>query len=125
MLERLTADRGPNERLLRVPCGGALTTAGVRDATKRDDLVTKLGLPSLTRLGLRRTGRPGWADADIPLHVPQRIVGHKSIGTTRGYLPPDTRHLGSAAEQANTFLDAQESVGAPRVCGGMRPSPHR
>lgn len=44
--------------------------------------------------------------------MPQRIVGHKSIDTTRGYLPPDTRHLGSAAEQANTFLDAQESVGA-------------
>lgn len=56
------------------------------------------------------------ADAGIPLHVLQRILGHKSIETTRGYLHPDTRHLASAAAQANAFLDAQEqqSVSARR-----------
>ena len=66
VLERLTADRGPDERLLRGPCIGVLTTAGVRDATKRDHLVTGLGLPSLTRHGLRHTGATWMADAGIP-----------------------------------------------------------
>lgn len=108
VLERLTADREPDERLLRGPRGGVLTTASVRDATKRDELVTGLELPSLTRHGLRHTGATWMADAGIPLHVLQRILGHKSIETTRGYLHPDTRHLASAAAQANAFLDAQE-----------------
>ena len=45
--------------------------------------------------------------------MPQHIVGHKSIETTRGYLHPDTRHLTSAAVQANAFLDAQERHPSP------------
>lgn len=126
VLERLTADREPDERLLRGPRGSVLTTASVRDATKWDDLVTGLGLPSLTRHGLRHTGATWMADAGIPLHVLQRILGHKSIETTRGYLHPDTRHLASAAEQANAFLDAQEQRQAPsRTSGGTQPSTHR
>lgn len=113
VLERLTEDRESDERLLRGPRGGVLTTASVRDATKWDDLVTGLGLSSRTRHGLRHTGATWFADAGIPLHVLQRILGHKSIETTRGYLHPDTRHLASAAEQANAFLDAQERHPSP------------
>jgi len=44
------------------------------------------------------------ADAGVPLHVLQEILGHASIETTRGYVHPDDRHLASAAEQANAFL---------------------
>lgn len=109
-LERLTEDRKPDERLLRGPRGGVLTTASVRDATQWDELVNELGLPSLTRHGLRHTGATWMADAGVPLHVLQRILGHKSIETTRGYLHPDNRHLASAAQQANAYL-AGETTG--------------
>lgn len=60
------------------------------------------------------------ADAGVPLHVLQDILGHASVETTRGYLHPDDRHLASAAEQANAFLarSAKSSAtarhGAPR-----------
>lgn len=107
VLERLTAGREPEERLLTGPRGGVLTTASVRRATNWDALVTGLGLPSLTRHGLRHTGATWLADAGVPLHVLQRILGHKSIDTTRGYLHPDMRHLASAGELANAFLAGQ------------------
>lgn len=109
VLERLTADREPEDRLLTGPRGGVLTTASVRDATKWDQLVTDLELASLTRHGLRHTGATWLADAGIPLHVLQGILGHKSIETSRGYLHPDTRHLTDAAARANAFLDGQEN----------------
>ncbi|SJN07940.1 Phage-related integrase [Leucobacter sp. 7(1)] len=109
VLERLTDDREPEDRLLTGPRGGVLTTASVRDATKWDQLVTDLELTSLTRHGLRHTGATWLADAGIPLHVLQGILGHKSIETTRGYLHPDTRHLTDAAARANAFLDGQET----------------
>ena len=108
VLKRLTAGREPEERLLTGPRGGVLTTATVRDATKWDTLVADLGLPNLTRHGLRHTGATWLADAGIPLHVLQGILGHKSLETTRGYLHPDTRHLADAAAQANAFLNSQE-----------------
>ncbi|WP_309616990.1 tyrosine-type recombinase/integrase [Salinibacterium sp.] len=69
-----------------------------------DQLVIDIGLPDLTRHGLRHTGATWLADAGVPLHVLQDILGHASIETTRGYLHPDDRHLASAAEQANAFL---------------------
>ncbi len=81
-----------------------LTTATVRDATKWDELVTNLGLPNLTRHGLRHTGATWLADAGVPLHVLQRILGHASIETTKGYLHPDHRHLSEAATLANQFF---------------------
>ena len=80
-----------------------LTTAAVRDATNWDSSVAGLG-PNLTRHRLRRTGVTWLADAGVPLHVLQEILGHASMETTRGYLHPDDRHLASAAEQANVFL---------------------
>lgn len=109
VLERLTAGREAEARLVTGPRGGVLTTATVRDATKWDTLVADLGLPNLTRHGLRHTGATWLADAGIPLHVLQGILGHKSLETTRGYLHPDTRHLADAAAQANAFLSDQKS----------------
>lgn len=111
VLERLTHEREPDERLLTGPRGGVLTTACVRDATKWDQLVTELELPSLTGHGLRHTGATWLADAGIPLHVLHGILGHKSIETTRGYLHPDTRHLTDAAARANAFLDGRKYPG--------------
>lgn len=90
ILKRLTEGRDPDERLLTGPRGGVLTTASVRRATKWDNIVTRLGYKDLTRHGLRHTGATWMADAGIPLHVLQKILGHKSIDTTRGYLHPIT-----------------------------------
>lgn len=104
VLERLTDGREPEDRLVTGPRGGVLTTATVRDATKWNTIVTELGLPNLTRHGLRHTGATWFADAGIPLHVLQKILGHQSLETTRGYLHPDHRHLAAAAAQANAFL---------------------
>jgi integrase len=106
ILERLTAGKDPGDPLLRGPRGGVLTTATVRDATHWDDIVKGLGLGDLTRHGLRHTGATWMADAGIPLHVLQEILGHQSIETTKGYLHPDHRHLADAARQANRFLSA-------------------
>lgn len=104
ILERLTEGKEPDDRLLVGPKGGALTTATVRDATNWDLIVKDLGLPDLTRQGLRHTGATWMADAGIPLHVLQDIPGHTSVETKRGYLHPDDRHVASAAEQAKAFL---------------------
>jgi len=102
----LSASEGkePGDRLLVGPKGGALTTATVLDATNWDQIVSDLRLPDLTRHGLRHTGATWMADAGIPLHVLQDILGHASVETTRGYLHPDDRLLASAAEQANALL---------------------
>ena len=104
VLERLTEGKEPDDQLLVGPKGGVLTTATVRDATNWDKIVANLGLPDLTRHGLRHTSATWMADAGVPLHVLQEILGHASMETTRGYLHPDDRHLASAAEQANAFL---------------------
>ncbi|WP_419538928.1 tyrosine-type recombinase/integrase [Microbacterium paraoxydans] len=103
----------PEDRLLVGPKGGALTTATVRDATNWDQIVSDLGLPDLTRHGLRHTGATWMADAGIPLHVLQDILGHASVETARGYLHPDDRHLASAAEQANAFLARSAKASRP------------
>ncbi|WP_308468448.1 tyrosine-type recombinase/integrase [Rathayibacter soli] len=120
VLERLTDEKDPEDRLLAGPKGGVLTTATVRDATNWDQIVSDLGLPDLTRHGLRHTGATWMADAGVPLHVLQEILGHASIETTRGYLHPDDRHLASAAEQANAFLARPKSSGQARRMGPSR-----
>lgn len=125
VLERLTESRESEDRLVTGPRGGVLTTATVRDATKWDAIVTELGLPDLTRHGLRHTGATWFADAGIPLHVLQKILGHQSLETTRGYLHPDHRHLASAAAQANAFLtgwtpEKEAPERAPRRDGPAR-----
>ncbi len=113
ILERLTEGKEPEERLLVGPKGGALTTATVRDATNWDQIVKDLGLPDLTRHGLRYTGATWMADAGIPLHVLRDILGHASVETTRGYLQPEDRHLASAAEQGNAFLARSAKASRP------------
>jgi hypothetical protein len=62
------------------------------------------------------------ADAGVPLHVLQKILGHASIETTCGYLHPDDRHLASAAERANAFLakSADRSAVRRRRAGADR-----
>ncbi|WP_203566456.1 tyrosine-type recombinase/integrase [Aestuariimicrobium ganziense] len=120
VLERLTNGKQPEDSLLVGPKGGYLTTATVRDATDWDSIVAKLGLPDLTRHGLRHTGATWMADAGIPLHVLQDILGHASMETTRGYLHPDDRHLASAAEQANAFFPPPGSASRP---GSAAPQP--
>lgn len=104
IIERLTEGRQPDEPLIRGPLGGVLTTASVRRATKWDSMVVDLGLPNLTRHGLRHTGATWMADSGIPLHVLQEILGHESLETTRGYLHPDRRHLTDAGAMASRFL---------------------
>ncbi|KJL26489.1 Tyrosine recombinase XerC [Microbacterium azadirachtae] len=104
ILIRLSAGKEPDEPLLRGPRRGVITTATLRDATNWDALVTNLGLENLKRHGLRHTGATWLADSGVPLHVLQRILGHASIETTKGYLHPDHRHLNEAAQLANQFL---------------------
>ncbi len=104
VLQRLTEGRAADERLLLGPRGGVLTTATVRDATGWDTLVQRLQLPDLTRHGLRHTGATWMADAGVPLHVLQRILGHKSIETTKLYLHPDLDQITNAGKQASRFL---------------------
>jgi integrase len=104
VLRRLASGKDPDDRLLAGPRGGVLTTATVRRATNWDALVASLGMPELRRHGLRHTGATWMADAEVPLHVLQKILGHQSIETTRGYLHPDERHLAAAAARANRFL---------------------
>ncbi|MFT3860914.1 tyrosine-type recombinase/integrase [Micropruina sp.] len=107
ILKRLTEGKEPTDRVLQGLRGGVLTTANVRRATEWETVVHDLNLPQLTRHGLRHTGATWMADAGIPLHVLQKILGHKSIETTEGYLHPDLRHISKAAELANAYLAEQ------------------
>ena len=125
VLECLTEGREPETRLITGPRGGVLTNATVRDATHWNDIVADLGLPTLTRHRLRHTGATWLADAGIPLHVLQRILGHQSLETTRGYLHSDHRHLASAAEQANAFLADWSPFGPPAPQRDEKPAPRR
>lgn len=63
VLERLAEGKEPDNQLLVGPKGGVLTTATVRDATNWDKIVANLGLPDLTRHGLRHTGATWMANA--------------------------------------------------------------
>lgn len=92
----------------------------MRDATNWHQIVSDLGLADLTRHGLRHTGATWMADAGIPLHVLQDILGYASVETTRGYVHPDDRHLASAAEQANAFLARSANTSQPSRRGASR-----
>lgn len=81
-----------------------ITTATLRRATNWDDLVDAVDLTGLRRHGLRHTGATWLADAGVPLHVLQEILGHQSMETTRGYLHSDYRHLTAAAAAGSAFL---------------------
>ena len=112
VLQRLTADKEPTYRVLIGVRGGVTTIANVSRATNWSELVTEMSLPQLSRHGLRHPGATWMADAGIPLRVLQKILGRKSIETTKGYLHPDLGHIAKAGELANKFLDAQAEAPA-------------
>ncbi|WP_246131229.1 tyrosine-type recombinase/integrase [Cellulomonas aerilata] len=88
-LERLVHGRFPGDRLLIGPRGGAITTATLRDATRWNELVSRLGYPGLVRHGLRHTALTWMADSGVPLYVLQRVAGHQDPAVTARYLHPD------------------------------------
>ncbi|WP_053202942.1 tyrosine-type recombinase/integrase [Jiangella muralis] len=102
-LERLMKGRKPDDRLLRGPRGGVITTATLRDATRWDELVTRLGHPTLVRHGLRHTALTWMADAGIPLDVLQKVAGHQSPDVTSRYLHPDLSALKAAGESFSAW----------------------
>jgi integrase len=89
-LERLTEGRPSGARLVTGPRGGVITTATLRDATKWDALVAKLGIDGLVRHDLRHTALTWMADSGVPLHMLQRVAGHQDPAVTARYLHPDT-----------------------------------
>lgn len=96
-LDRLIDGRTMDERLLTGPRGGVITTATLRDSTRWDEVVRRLGLGGLVRHGLRHTALTWMADSGVPLHVLQRVAGHQDPAVTGRYLHPDTRALIDAA----------------------------
>ncbi|PZF85173.1 site-specific integrase [Jiangella anatolica] len=102
-LERLMKGRKPDDRLLRGPRGGVITTATLRDATRWDELVTRLGHPALVRHGLRHTALTWMADAGISLDVLQQVAGHQSPDVTSRYLHPDLSALKAAGESFSAW----------------------
>lgn len=92
-LVRLTAGRGGEERLLRGPRGGVITTATLRDATSWDALVRGIGQPGLVRHGLRHAALTWMADAGVELHILQRVAGHQDPAVTSRYLHPDVQAM--------------------------------
>jgi integrase len=93
-LERLVHGRSPGDRLLVGPRGGVITTATLRDATKWNQLVSRLGYPTLVRHGLRRTALTWMADSGVPLHVLQRVAGHLDPAVPVRYPHPDHDAVG-------------------------------
>ncbi|WP_206642108.1 tyrosine-type recombinase/integrase [Nonomuraea polychroma] len=64
VLRRLnSAGADPAARLFTGPRGGRISTAVLRDATHRDEVVAKLGYEHLRRHDLRHTGLTWMADA--------------------------------------------------------------
>lgn len=101
-LERLVVGRPETERLVTGPRGGVITTATLRDATKWDDVVRRLGLAGLVRHGLRHTALTWMADSGVQLYVLQRVAGHQDPAVTARYLHPDVR----AVVEAGTAFSA-------------------
>jgi integrase len=102
-LERLTFDRTPSSRLVIGPRGGVITTATLRDATKWDEVVSRLGLAGLVRHGLRHTALTWMADAGTDLYVLQRVAGHQDPAVTARYLHPDHAALLVAGTRFSTW----------------------
>jgi integrase len=105
----------PAARLFTGPRGGRITTAVLRDATHRDDVVTRLGYEHLRRHDLRHTGLTWMADAGVPVHVLRKIAGHGSLSTTQRYLHPDAASISAAGEALSVHLRARRSPDGPRL----------
>jgi integrase len=99
-LDRLTAGRLADSRLVLGPRGGVITTATLRDATHWDEVVDRLNLGPLVRHGLRHTALTWMADSGVQLHVLQRVAGHQDPAVTSLYLHPDHCAL---VEAGSTF----------------------
>ncbi|MGW4246726.1 tyrosine-type recombinase/integrase [Nocardia sp. NPDC004722] len=94
----------PNARLFTGPQGGRISTAGLRDRTHWDDVVSGLGYDHLVRHTLRHTGLTWMADAGIPLHRLQQIAGHADSRVTERYIRPDHARLAKAAKKLAKHL---------------------
>ena len=81
--------RATDARLLVGPRGGVITTATLRDATGRDELVDDLGQTGLVWHGLRHTALMLMADAGVECTFLQRVAGHQDPAVTSRYLHPD------------------------------------
>jgi len=99
-------DRDPDARLFVGPRGGRITTAVLRDATNRDEVVGKLGYEHLRRHDLRHTGLTWMADAGVPVHHLRLIAGHGSLSTTQRYLHPDKKSVSDAGDLLSKHLRA-------------------
>lgn len=116
VLERLTEGKEPEDQLLVGPKGGYLTTATVRDATNWDSIVAKLGLPDLTRHGLRHTGATWMAvDGNYPRLPPPRRPASR-LSSRAGQRLPLRRRTAQAGP-------AQRPLGqGPVMCARVRAS---
>lgn len=123
VLERLTDGKQPEDSLLVGPKGSYLTTATVRDATDWDSIVAKLGLPDLTRHGLRHTGATWMARrrhpaARAPRHPRARLDGnHPRLPAPRRPAP----RLGSRAGQRLPFRRRTAQAGPAQRPLGQGP----
>ncbi|MFI2557176.1 tyrosine-type recombinase/integrase [Nocardia farcinica] len=106
----------PDARLFRGPRGGRIATGVLRDATHWDEVVAKLGYEHLRRHDLRHTGLTRFADAEVSLHVLQKIVGHADSRTTERYLHPDRREITGAGDKLTEHLRSRSGP-ALRVVG--------
>jgi hypothetical protein len=86
-------------RLFTGPRGGRISTSVLRDATHRDDVVTRLGYERLRRHDLRHTGLTGFAVAEVQVHLLRRIFRHGSPTTTQRHLHPGVHKI-TVAEAA-------------------------
>ncbi|MCS0599810.1 tyrosine-type recombinase/integrase [Streptomyces sp. LP11] len=65
----------------------------MRDATHRDEVVTRLGYEHLRRHDLRHTALTWLADAGVPLHILRRNARHGSLTTTQRSPHPDVHKI--------------------------------
>jgi integrase len=112
MVGKLDAAKAGGTRLFTGPRGGRISTAVLRDATHRDDVVTALGYEHLRRHDLRHTGLTWMADAGVPVHVLRKIAGHGSLATTQRYLHPDRRSIEAAGKALSDHLSPATSMGS-------------
>lgn len=99
----------PDARLFTGPRGGRITTAGLRDRTHWDQVVTTLGYQHLVRHTLRHTGLTWYADAGVPLHRLQQIPGHADSRVTERYIRPDHTNLTEDGQLLCKHLHADDT----------------
>ncbi|GAA2045786.1 hypothetical protein GCM10009757_12760 [Streptomyces cheonanensis] len=123
----LDALRGrPMACLFTGPRGGRISTAVLRDTTRWDEVVVRLGYEHLRRHDLGHTGLTWRADADVRVHVLRVIAGHRSLNTTQRYLHPNMRSIenaGAASLSAYLCRDRPDPEPGWSPRGPQRDSP--